>query len=92
MYDDNAYPGPEVSGPAKHLSGILSTGSDGSLGTKGNTDWELDNGPNSKPYPNKYKQTIVNPKFKESSRRRKAIKKMQRLDMLSFADFSKKKD
>lgn len=89
MYDDNAYPGPNITYGTQNLSNQLTAGSsDGQC----EIDWNKPSGPNSKPFPNKYKQTIVNPKFKESSRRRKAIKKMQRLDMLSFADFSKKKD
>ena len=47
-------------------------------------------GPTSTPYPNKFKPTVKRVISKETRARKKALKKLQAVSMLSFDDFKKK--
>jgi len=92
----STYPGPPI---VNQASSTLAAGaSDGMIGGGagfGMTgamggEFPKKQGPTSKPYPDKFKQTIKNIDSKETKKRKDAIKRMKRLDMLSFADFQKK--
>lgn len=83
------YPGPSIINQSSEystpsLSNALSAGgSDGYIGA----EFGKNIGPSAKPFPDKYKQNIKNPKTKESQKRLDAIKKLQSLRPSKMLDF-----
>ena len=86
-----AYSGPNITGG---LSGhMVGSGSDGRLSTN---QTEIEGGDDSVTatgaYPMKYKRTVQHIKSRESKKRLSALKKMQKVNMMSFSDFNKNQD
>jgi hypothetical protein len=89
-FEDNfnmdTYPGPNI---VSSLAGNLaSSTSDGMIGG----EFSKNTGPTTSPYPAKYINKVKSIRNKESQRRKKGIKKIQKLNMLNFEDFSAKGD
>ncbi|NPV12908.1 MAG: hypothetical protein HPY57_14145 [Ignavibacteria bacterium] len=91
-YPFDAYPGPQVVNTASNF--LTAGASDGSIGGSGNLygqtgvlggEFPKKYQP-STPYPDKFKQTIINIQTKESRKRKNALKKLQRLDKLVYFD------
>jgi len=85
-----AYPGPGITNT---ISGnMVGSGSDGRLGIK-QTEIEggQDQPTSSGEFPLKYKKTVKKIASKESKNRIAALKKMQKINMMSFDDFNKDK-
>lgn len=81
-----AYPGPNL---VNKISGnMVGSGSDGRLGVnrteiEGGNDAITSTGE----YPMKYKRTVKSARSPESKKRKSALKKIQRVNMMSFDDF-----
>lgn len=86
-----AYPGPSVVGPDnKQIGGTIGGPGFGQTGAMGG-EYPKKYAPPS-PEKTPYKQNIKSLKTKETKKRRNAIQKIKRLDMLSFNDFKNKKE
>ena len=95
---EGAYSGPPLTGgmdggmfSTGNLSNKLAAGgSDAMLGNTGAMGGEFPKlgGPSSKPFPDKYKQNIKNPKTRESKKRLDAIKKLQSMRPSKMLDFN----
>jgi len=86
-----AYPGPNI---VNTITGnMVGSGSDGRLGVNRT---EIEGGNDSVTatgeYPKKYKRTVDQVRSPESRARKKAIKRMKKVSMMSFDEFKKKDD
>ena len=94
-YNMDTYPGPPIVNQA--TSTLAAGGSDGMIGGGagfGMTgalggEFPKKSGPTSTPYPMKYISKVKSINNKETKKRKNAIKKIQKINILNFEDFLK---